>query len=317
MADDKDKFNTSGSRFEPNSGTSARDNRIDVTKPRANAFRERRQEIVDEVPEPTAKDREREALERLRNRASGGDYRPSTGSASGTTKAKPQRLKGEFGKNMKVVIAILLVLIIIAILAVFVIFIGRNSAGVSELYDIRVSMKIENKSTLSMVTETGDVVLRELYPGDKLPLRSFARNSNDYRGDVLSGGTVTPTSVFIRYKIVLILGYEERIDVVAPIFSEGWEDAWYRYNAKDEEEIVNGAQYDDGFYYYRGVLPFNGRVELFNELQLVGESLDCDDGGKYGQIQVIVESIEAKADMVETGERWPSAPRHWVIEITK
>lgn len=314
MADDKDNLNRTGSSFEPDrsSSTSARDNRIDVTKPRANAFRERRQEIVDDVPEPTEKDREREALERLRNRASG-DYSRTPSSSSGGAKAKPQRLKGEFGKNMKVAIAIILVIIIIIILAVFVIFIGRNTVAVSELYDIRVSMKIENKSTLSMITETGDVVLRELYPGDKLPLRAYARNSNDYRGDVLSNNSLTPTAVYIRFRVILILGYQERTDVVMPNTA----DTWYRYNADDESQIVDGSQYDDGYYYYRDVLPFNGKVELFTELELVGKSLTVDDGGKYGQIQVIVESVEAVADNITTGKVWPSAPKHWVLEVTK
>ncbi len=318
MADDKDKLNTSGSRFEPNSDASARDKRIDVTKPRANAFRERRQEIIDEVPEPSEKDREREALERLRNRASGGDYKPSAPThSSGGAKAKPQRLKGEFGKNMKVILAIVLVIIILIILAIFIIFIGRNTANVGEIYDIRLSMKIENKSALSMITETGDVVLRELYPGDVLPLRSSAHNSNEYRGDVLANNANIPPSVYIRYKIVLILDYKERTDAVAPIFSEEWSDAWYRYNAEDEEKFTNGMQYDDGYYYYRGVVAFNGNVELFTELELVGESFDCDDGGKYGQIQVIVEAIEVRSDGEIGRERWPSAPRHWVMEMTK
>lgn len=320
MADDKEKSNKSGSSFEPDksSGTSARGNRIDVTKPRANAFRERRQEIVDEVPEPTEKDREREALERLKNKASGGRSQESPVSAGGKAKAKPQRLKGEFSKNMKVIIAIILVIIIIIIMAVFVIFIGRNTSTVMELYDIRISMKIENKSTLSMITETGEVVLRKLNPGDTLPLRSYACNAESYRGDALSSGTPTPPQVYVRYKIILILDYKERTDVVAPIFAEDWKDLWYRYNAEDEKEMAGGGTpYDDGYYYYRQTLPFNGRIQLFNEIQLVGKNLTVDDGGKYGQIQVIVEAIEVRADGELGRERWPSAPRHWVVEMTK
>lgn len=315
MEDDKNRYNQSGSNGTPNNQSSTPkppnyNNPIDVTKPRPTYDRNNRPDIVDEVEYvPTDAEREREALERLRNRATGGSPVTTTVSA----KAKPKRDRGEASKKIKGIIAILLVLIVIALLAVFVIFLGRNSSGQEEAYDIRVSMKIENKSALTLVTETGQEVLREINPGDKIPLRAYARNSNDYRGDSLNNIGSTPPNTYVRFKLVLVLGYEERYDILSPNVGE----MWYRYNLEDEETITNGAQFDDGYYYYRGSLAFQQRVELFTELEFVGDNISCDDGGKYGQIQVIVESVEAVQENVATGKVWPTAPKYWVMDITR
>lgn len=300
--------NENGSSF-----STSNDKRIDVTKPRTGTYKDRRPAIVDDAPEPTERDLEREALERLRNRATGRAYTPkSTGGAGTVAKAKKPSSRGEFKKNMKVAIALLLVLVVIAILIVFVIFIGRNGAVDEGFSDIRVSLKIENKSSLSMVTETGEEVLRELNPGDIIQLRAYARNSDDYRGDVLSNNSSTPTSVYVRFKVVLILGYEERYDLLSPNVGS----MWYRYNAEDEADIMGGGvTEDDGYYYYNGVLGFNGRVELFTEIELVGKNFTCDDGGKYGQIQVIVEAVEAVQENLIDGRVWSTAPRHWVLNV--
>lgn len=310
---DENKQNGSNNNgVNPSSFSTSSEKRIDVTKPRTGVYKDRRPAIVDDVPEPTEKDREREALERLRNRATGRVATPRVDSGGSVAKVKKPRSSGEFKKNIKVAIAILLVLIVIAILIVFVIFIGRNGVVEDGFSDIRVSLKMENKSSLTMVTETGEEVLRELNPGDTIQLRAYARNSNDYRGDVASNNSATPTSVYVRFKVVLILGYEERYDLLKPNVGS----VWYRYNAEDEADIMGGGvTEDDGYYYYNGSLGFNGRVELFTEIELIGKNFTCDDGGKYGQIQVIVEAVEAVQENLIDGRVWSTAPRHWVLNV--
>lgn len=310
---DENKQNGSNNNgVNQSSFSTSSEKRIDVTKPRTGVYKDRRPAIVDDVPEPTEKDREREALERLRNRATGRPSTPRVDSGGSVAKVKKPSSSGEFKKNMKVAIAILLVLIVIAILIVFVIFIGRNGVVENEFSDIRVSIKMENKSSLTMVTETGEEVLRELNPGDTIQLRAYARNSNDYRGDVMSNNSATPTSVYVRFKVVLILGYEERYDLLKPNVGS----VWYRYNAEDEADIMGGGvTEDDGYYYYNGSLGFNGRVELFTEIELIGKNFTCDDGGKYGQIQVIVEAVEAVQENLIDGRVWSTAPRHWVLSV--
>ena len=279
-------------------------NPIDVTKPKTNYDRKKRGDVVDEVEYvPTDEEREKAALERLRNRAAGAPAGPTS---------KPAKVKGENSKKIKSIIAILLVLVVIALLIVFILFLNKNKGVQEEFYDIRVSMKIENKSALSIVTETGQEVLKEIHPGDKLPLKAYARNSEDYRGDALGNLDTTPPTTYVRFKLVLILGYEERNDILSPNIGE----MWYRYNHEDEATITNGVQFDDGYYYYKGTLAFQQRVELFSELEFVGENITCDDGGKYGQIQVIVESVEATPDNIIKGVVWPTAPKYWVIDVT-
>lgn len=311
---DENRYNSNNSNqngTNPSPSFRPNDQRIDVTKPRVSTYRERRPQIVDDVPEPTERDREQEALERLRNRATGKpvDYRPSGG---GGATAKKRAPSGDFKKNIKFIVAVLLVLIVIAILIVFVVFIGRNSVVDEGFSDIRISLRIENKSSLTMISETGEEVLREVNPGDIIPIRAYARNSDDYAGDIANSNSPTPTSVYVRFKVVLILGYEERRDLLKPNAGT----MWYRYNAEDEEGITGGGvTEDDGYYYYNGVLGFNGKLELFSEIELVGKNFTCDDGGKYGQIQVTVEAVEAVQENLIDGRVWPTAPRHWVLSV--
>ena len=123
---------------------------------------------------------------------------------------------------------------------------------------------------------------------------------------------VAAKNIYIRFKIIVILDYEERNEIVAPNIGE----MWYRYNHDDESLIVNGVQFDDGYFYYKDVVRFQQRVELFSELEFVGDNIFCEDGGKFGQIQVIVESIEAVPENIINGSVWPTAPKHWVLDIT-
>ena len=44
-----------------------------------------------------------------------------------------------------------------------------------------------------------------------------------------------------------------------------------------------------------------------------GDVLTCDDGGKYGQIQIFVDSIEA--DINNARNLWPTAPQGWFSKV--
>ncbi len=287
--------------------TRPQDRPIDVTKPRPTYDRSNRPAVVDEIEKPlTNAEREQQALERLRNRANG---LPASGGT--VAKAKPQRDKGDTSKKIKTIIAIILVVIIIIILSIFIILLGRNEVTEEELYDIRVSMTIENKSVLSLVTETGQEVLKEIHPGDRIPIKAYARNSNDYRGDAYDSNNLAPPSIYVRFKLVLILDYEDRPEILVPNLSP----MWYKYNHEDEAGLVNGMQFDDGYYYYKDTVVFLQRIELFDSILFDGNKVYCEDGGKYGQIQVIVESIEADINNVITQGVWPTAPRYWVSKM--
>ena len=107
---------------------------------------------------------------------------------------------------------------------------------------------------------------------------------------------------------MLILDYQERYDIMVPTLS----DRWYKYDADVEGNINGGVIKDDHYYYYKGTLAYMQPEELFSEILFDGNVITCDDGGKYGQIQVKVESVEANISNVLSRTLWPTAPQGWV-----
>ncbi len=260
---------------------------IDVTKPKS----EPQRSSIDASRVSAHTLREQQALEKLKKQV-------------GTLDQHDNRMS-----KIKTIVAIILIIILIIIIIAFIIVIGRTNRTEEENYDIRVSMEIENKSLLSVITESGKEELRKINPGDKLAISAYARNANDYTGDV-NTGSINPPNVFVRFRLKLILDYEDRYDILIPTMT----DNWYKYNFEDESELANGVTEDDHFYYYCGSVPYQRRIELFSELEFSGDAITCDDGGKYGQIQVVVESIEADTNNLVNGI-WPTAPQRWILDM--
>ena len=173
---------------------------------------------------------------------------------------------------------------------------------------MKLSMQIENKSSLSIITEAGVQQLREINPGDKVPLRATVSNSDDMS---IPDGSEDPPQIYVRFRLVLILDYQERYDIMIPTMS----DKWYRYDAEIENKFHNGVKEDDHYYYYKGTLDYLEREELFSEIEFSGDAITCDDGGKYGQIQVHVESIEANISTIIDRSLWKTAPQGWIAEM--
>ena len=266
---------------------------IDVTKPKTQNSAPMSNIDTSRVSAYTL--REQQSLERLKKQV--GNLNPKENRAG----------------QIKTIIAIILVLILIALAVVFVIIIGRGSTTEQEIHDMRISVQIENKSTLSIITETGQEQLREINPGDTIPLRASVRNSSDIRGDAAPEGT-EPPPIYVRFKLVLVLDYEERYDIMVPTMNN----RWYKYDKEIEDNFVGGgAPYDDHYYYYLGSLNFMEPEELFSEIYFDGNIITCEDGGKYGQIQVHVECIEANLNHIISGTLWPTAPQGWVAEMVR
>lgn len=266
---------------------------IDVTKPRESSSTPQSNIDASRVSAYTL--REQQSLERLKKRV-------------GNLNARESR-----AGQIKTIIAIVLVLILIALAVAFVIIIGRGTTPEQEVHDMRLSVQIDNKSALSIITETGQEQLREINPGDTIPLSARAMNSLDIRGDQAPEGS-TPPAIYVRFRLVLVLDYEERYDIMIPKMSE----RWYKYD-KEVENLFpgGGAPYDDHYYYLLDSLRFMEPEELFSEIKFDGNVLTCEDGGKYGQIQVHVECIEANLNNIISGTLWPTAPQGWVSEMVK
>ena len=259
---------------------------IDVTKPK------------NQAPPPSSIDasrvsaytlREQQSLERLKKKVGNLDQKENKAS------------------SIKTIVAIVLVVILILLAIAFIIVIGRTNKTPEEDYDMRLSMQIENKSSLSIITETGLEQLREINPGDKIPLRASVKNSNEIGGDITEEGDAPP-AIYVRFRLVLILDYEERYDIMIPTMP----DRWYKFDPEVESTMVGGRKDDDHYYYYKGYLNYNQPEELFSEIEFSGDAITVEDGGKYGQIQVKVESIEANLDNILSRSLWPTAPQGWV-----
>ena len=264
---------------------------INVTKPRSNPAANL---DASRVSDYTLK--EQAALERLAKKIGG---------SSGIEQ------KEDKSGSIKTIIAIILVVILIIVAIAFVVVLNKsNSESEESDYDMRLSMQIENKSSLSIITEAGRERLREINPGDIIPLRASVRNSTDVLGD-RTEDNAEPPPIYVRFRLVLILDYEERYDIMIPTMTN----RWYRYNKNVEDNIMGGVKEDDHYYYYLGTLSYMQPEVLFSSIEFSGEAITCDDGGKYGQIQVHVESIEADIDNIVNRTMWPSAPQEWIIKM--
>ena len=212
--------------------------------------------------------------------------------------------------KIKTIVAIILVIILLAIIAIFILlmFSKPEDDGVDDTA-IKVSMNIENKSALSVISEEGFETLRPIFPGDVLPIRAYARNSDNYSGDIIDSEVVS-SSVYVRFKIRFILNYEDRYDIIVPTITKNWT----KFNLEQELSINNGVKEDDHYYYYCGALANQQRVELFSELEFDGNKIFIEDAGKYGQIQVIVDSIKADTNSL-INNVWPSAPKRWILDM--
>lgn len=264
---------------------------IDVTKPKES--KAPKVSNIDATRVSAYTLREQQALEKLKKQV-------------GNLNQKENRMS-----KIKTIVAIILVILLIGLAILFVMIIGRTAPTEEENYDVRISMEIENKSSLSIITDYGKEKLREIDPGDHIPLTATVRNSYDIRGDY-HDDTGTPPAIYLRFKILLKLEYQDRYDIIIPTTT----DRWYRYD-KEAEELVSPENVleDDHYFYYKRPLYFNEKAELFSEIEFDGDILTCDDGGKYGQIQVVVESIEANINAISSDNIWPTAPRRWVLDM--
>lgn len=261
-----------------------KDKIIDVTRPKSNSAP---RSNIDASRVSSYTMHEQQSLEKLKKSVGG----PSN--------------RGNGKSKLKTMIAIILVVLVIILLIAFIIILSKTGTSEEEVYDVRISMQIENKDTLTIITDSGKEALKPISPGDTIDISAYARNSNDYRGDTNSG-VGTPPNIYVRFRIRLILNYEERYDILIPTLT----DNWYRYDA---EKDADANSYDDHYYYFCGSVAYQRRIELFSSILVSGDALVCEDAdiGKYGQIQVTVDSIEANVNYV-SDKIWPTAPKTWV-----
>ena len=221
------------------------------------------------------------------------------------------KVKADRAGAFKTVIAVLLSMVVIGLGVAFMFVISDNKSNEESFYELRASLQIDNKSTLTVISETGREQLKKIEPGDVLDIGATVQNSNNFGGDPRQ--EKNPPHVYVRFKIYFILNYADRYDVLKPKINSN---VWYRYNAENETKYVNGVKEDDNWYYFCGSLAFQQKAQLFSEVLVDGNSLTVDDGGHYGQIVVVVEVIEADENAIISEGMWSTAPREWVSMMT-
>jgi hypothetical protein len=90
-------------------------------------------------------------------------------------------------------------------------------------------------------------------------------------------------------------------------------------NFDNLEDIINKTSKNWNVLFYNGVLFLSSKKYKFFPQDKMKKLINCnnifiEDAGKYGQIQVIVESIDASTDNLLNGI-WPTAPKRWVLDI--
>ena len=111
---------------------------IDVTKPRVNISSN-----IDASKVSAHTLREQQALEKLAKKVGVGS-------------------KASKAPMIKSIVAVILLLMLIALAVIFVMLIGDKGRIQEETFDARVSMQIENKSSLIVITDTGQEKFKEI-----------------------------------------------------------------------------------------------------------------------------------------------------------
>lgn len=215
-----------------------------------------------------------------------------------------------------VVVTVVLVLLLIVVVALGVFMYVKQTTSYEEQY-IRVSVSMTNKDIFYDTEVTGDLIPKDVSPGDKFALNVVASNSNSISGDTDIDEWLT---IYVRFKVTLIVNGVEYEDY---IYFEPDSDVWERYDAEVEAGYINSSadptpvvKNDDGYYYCRKVLWPNEKVTLFTWLRFSETKITEVIGGNDAVLRVDIEALEAIPSIVKNREIWTDAPQNWVQYIT-
>ena len=215
-----------------------------------------------------------------------------------------------------IVITVVLVLMLIAVIALGVFLYIRHTTAYEDQY-IRVSVSMTNKEIFYDTEVTGELIPKDVSPGDRFALNIVASNSNSIAGDTDIDDWLT---IYVRFKVTLIVNGVEYEDY---IYFEPDPEVWERYDADVEAGYTNSAtdptpvvKEDDGYYYCRKVLWPNEKVTLINWLRFSETKITEVIGGNDAILKVDIEALEAIPSIVKNREIWSNAPQNWVEYIT-
>lgn len=215
-----------------------------------------------------------------------------------------------------IAITVILLVLLIAVVALGVFLYIRQTTKYEEQY-IRVSVSMTNREIFYDTQVTGELIPKDVSPGDRFALNIVASNSNNIAGDNDIDEWLT---IYVRFKITLIVNGVEYEDY---IYIEPDTETWERYDKDVEDTYLNSStdrtpvvKEDDGYYYCRKVLWPNEKVTIINWLRFSETKITEVIGGNDAVLKVDIEALEAIPNIVKNREIWSNAPQHWVEYIT-
>ena len=215
-----------------------------------------------------------------------------------------------------IVLTIILMILLIGVITLGVFIYVRQTTRYEEQY-IRVSVSMTNKEIFYDTEVTGELIPKDVSPGDRFALNIVASNSNSIAGDTDIDEWLT---IYIRFKMTLIVNGVEYEDY---IYIEPDTEVWERYDKDVEDTYLNSStdrtpvvKNDDGYYYCRKVLWPNEKVTVVDWLRFSETKITEVIGGNDAVLRVDIEALEAIPNIIKNREIWTDAPQHWVEYIT-
>ncbi len=217
---------------------------------------------------------------------------------------------------INVVLTVVLFLMLTVVLSLGVYLYLQKVTSYDEDY-IRVSVSMTNKDIFYDTQVSGDLIPKTVSPGDKFKLNVIAKNSNNIMGDTDEEDW---TSIYVRFKIALIIDGIERKDFV---YVEPDSQIWQRYNKEIEDQYPTSENDprpvvtdDDGYYYCRLILLPNQQVTVIDWLRFSEVYITELVGGHDAVLKIQIEALEAIPNILKNREIWSKAPQDWVLYMT-
>ena len=219
-------------------------------------------------------------------------------------------------ESINIVLTVVLILLLVAIITMGVYLYLQKTSTYSKDF-IKVSVDMTNKDIFYDAEVSGELIPKDISPGDKYKLVIVARNSEKIEGDE-GNDWVT---IYLRFRMTLIINGVEYDDF---IYIQPDTENWEKYNPEWEAQFPSSptdpspvVKEDDGYYYCRKVLWPNDKVVLIDWLRFSETNITEVVGGNDAVLKVQIEALEAIPNIIKNRETWTNAPQHWVKYMTE
>lgn len=242
-------------------------------------------------------------------------------------------VKVQESRNSERVITTSLILVVLMILSLFLLFYCNiiNPTDQEDDGRVRISVDIDDDAFLD-VDAYGNIIEREIFPGDYIDFNIVATNAYNIKGD--NATEFTWDTVFVRYKIYLRIDGVAYETVKVNISNQGEKDVpviiptidgenFQTYDKEKEDEFTDPitgepiVTYSDGYYYYNGLLSYNQNILLCTGVLFNGDAIIPEFATKDAELVVEIQSATADYTSIRERTIWDKAPQTWINYIHK